>query len=53
MDGTDRELISLLRKDARTPIAALASRLKVSRPTSFAVTDGSTSNSRSSVMPTR
>ena len=33
MDGTDRELISLLRKDARTPIAALASKLKISRGT--------------------
>jgi DNA-binding Lrp family transcriptional regulator len=33
MDDTDRELISLLRKDARTPIATLASKLKVSRGT--------------------
>ena len=33
MDDTDRQLISLLRKDARTPIATLASKLKVSRGT--------------------
>ena len=33
MDDTDRELISLLRKDARTSIATLASKLKVSRGT--------------------
>jgi len=33
MDDTDRELISLLRKNARTPIATLASKLKVSRGT--------------------
>jgi DNA-binding Lrp family transcriptional regulator len=33
MDDTDRELISLLRKDARTNIATLAAKLKVSRGT--------------------
>ncbi len=33
MDDTDRELISLLRKDARTNVATLAARLKVSRGT--------------------
>ncbi len=33
MDDTDRELIALLRQDARTPIAALAARLGVSRGT--------------------
>ncbi len=33
MDDTDRELISLLRKDARTSVATLATRLKVSRGT--------------------
>ncbi len=33
MDDTDRALIALLRKDARTPIATLAAKLKVSRGT--------------------
>jgi DNA-binding Lrp family transcriptional regulator len=33
MDDTDRSLIALLRKDARTPIATLAAKLKVSRGT--------------------
>ena len=33
MDDTDRQLISLLRKDARTNVAALAARLGVSRGT--------------------
>ena len=33
MDDTDRQLISLLRKDARTSLAALAARLGVSRGT--------------------
>jgi len=33
MDDTDRDLISLLRKDARTPIATLAAKLGVSRGT--------------------
>jgi len=33
MDDTDRELIAMLRKDARTSIATLAERLKVSRGT--------------------
>ena len=33
MDDTDRALIALLRKDARTNIATLASKLKVSRGT--------------------
>ena len=33
MDDTDRELISLLRKDARTNVATLASKLGVSRGT--------------------
>ena len=33
MDDTDRALISLLRKDARTTVAALAAKLKVSRGT--------------------
>jgi DNA-binding Lrp family transcriptional regulator len=33
MDDTDRQLISLLRKDARLNVAALAARLGVSRGT--------------------
>jgi DNA-binding Lrp family transcriptional regulator len=33
MDATDQELIALLRKDARTSVATLASKLKVSRGT--------------------
>ena len=33
MDDTDRQLISLLRKDARTNVAALAAKLGVSRGT--------------------
>ena len=33
MDETDRKLITLLRANARTPVAALASALKVSRGT--------------------
>ncbi len=33
MDDTDRALIALLRKDARTTIATLATKLKVSRGT--------------------
>jgi DNA-binding Lrp family transcriptional regulator len=33
MDETDRKLISLLRANARTPVAALAKALKVSRGT--------------------
>jgi DNA-binding Lrp family transcriptional regulator len=33
MDETDRKLISLLRANARTPVAALANALKVSRGT--------------------
>ncbi len=33
MDDTDRALISLLRQDARTNVAALAAKLKVSRGT--------------------
>ena len=33
MDDTDRQLIAQLRRDARTSIAALATRLKVSRGT--------------------
>lgn len=33
MDDIDRQLIALLRKDARTPIATLAARLGVSRGT--------------------
>ncbi|MDB5861904.1 MAG: Lrp/AsnC family transcriptional regulator [Ramlibacter sp.] len=33
MDDTDRELISLLRKDARMPVATLAAKLGVSRGT--------------------
>ena len=33
MDETDRKLIALLRADARTPVAVLARRLKVSRGT--------------------
>ena len=33
MDDTDRQLISLLRKDARTPVATLAAKLGVSRGT--------------------
>ena len=33
MDDTDRQLIAQLRRDARTSIAALAARLKVSRGT--------------------
>jgi DNA-binding Lrp family transcriptional regulator len=33
MDETDRQLLALLRADARTPVARLAERLKVSRGT--------------------
>ena len=33
MDDTDRQLISLLRKDARTPVATLAAKIGVSRGT--------------------
>ena len=33
MDATDQELIALLRKDARTSVATLANKLKVSRGT--------------------
>jgi DNA-binding Lrp family transcriptional regulator len=33
LDDTDHALIALLRKDARTPVATLAARLKVSRGT--------------------
>lgn len=33
IDDTDRELIALLRQDARTPVATLAARLKVARGT--------------------
>ena len=33
MDDTDRQLIAMLRQDARTPVATLASRLGVSRGT--------------------
>ena len=33
IDDTDRELISLLRQDARTPVATLATKLKVARGT--------------------
>jgi DNA-binding Lrp family transcriptional regulator len=33
MDDTDRELISLLRADARAPVVALAKKLKVARAT--------------------
>jgi DNA-binding Lrp family transcriptional regulator len=33
MDATDQQLLSLLRKDARTSVATLASKLKVSRGT--------------------
>ncbi|HWH83641.1 MAG TPA: AsnC family transcriptional regulator, partial [Burkholderiaceae bacterium] len=33
MDDTDRQLISLLRKDARTSLATLAAKLGVSRGT--------------------
>ena len=33
MDATDQKLLSLLRKDARTPVATLASKLGVSRGT--------------------
>ena len=33
MDDIDRQLIALLRKDARTPIATLATKLGVSRGT--------------------
>ena len=33
MDATDQQLISLLRKDARTPVATLATKLGVSRGT--------------------
>jgi DNA-binding Lrp family transcriptional regulator len=33
MDDTDRQLIALLRRDARTPVAALAAKLGVSRGT--------------------
>ena len=33
LDDTDRELLALLRQDARTPVAALAAKLKVARGT--------------------
>lgn len=33
MDDTDRELISLLREDARMPVVALAKKLRVARAT--------------------
>jgi DNA-binding Lrp family transcriptional regulator len=33
LDNTDRQLLSLLRKDARTPVVNLAKELKVSRAT--------------------
>ena len=33
MDATDQQLLSLLRKDARTPVATLAHKLGVSRGT--------------------
>lgn len=33
MDDTDRQLISLLRADARTPVVALAKKLRVARAT--------------------
>ena len=33
MDDTDRQLISLLRDDARTPVVALAKKLRVARAT--------------------
>ena len=33
MDATDQQLLSLLRKDARTSVATLASKLGVSRGT--------------------
>lgn len=33
MDDTDRELISILRDNARTPVVALAKRLRVARAT--------------------
>ena len=33
MDDTDREIIALLRADARMPVAALAARLRVARGT--------------------
>jgi DNA-binding Lrp family transcriptional regulator len=33
MDDLDRQLLALLRADSRTPVAALAARLKVSRGT--------------------
>jgi DNA-binding Lrp family transcriptional regulator len=33
MDATDQQLLSLLRKDARTPVATLATKLGVSRGT--------------------
>ena len=33
MDDTDRELISLLRDDARMPVVALASKLRIARAT--------------------
>ena len=33
LDDTDRELLALLRHDARTPVATLAHKLKVARGT--------------------
>jgi len=33
IDDTDRELLALLRQDARTPVATLATKLKVARGT--------------------
>ena len=33
LDDTDREILSILRADARTPVATLAHKLRVSRGT--------------------
>jgi DNA-binding Lrp family transcriptional regulator len=33
LDDTDREILSILRADARTPVAVLAQRLRISRGT--------------------
>ena len=33
MDDTDREILSILRADARTPVAVLAQKLRIARGT--------------------
>ena len=36
LDDTDREILSILRADARTPVAVLAQRLRIARGTAQA-----------------